>query len=56
MLRNDFLSRQKQWEMEQARSAPVAPGAPEDEEMDFGIQCGARPGEDSTRYVVSNAG
>lgn len=55
MLRNDFLSRQKQWEMEQARSAPVAPGAPEDE-MDFGIQCGARPGEDSTRYVVSNAG
>lgn len=33
ILRADFLSRQKQWELEQARSAPEAPQAPEDEEM-----------------------
>lgn len=33
ILRADFLSRQKQWEVEQARSAPEAPQAPEDEEM-----------------------
>ena len=33
ILRADFLSRQKQWEVEQACSAPEAPQAPEDEEM-----------------------
>ena len=33
ILRNDFLLRQKEWELEQARSAPEAPqGLDEDEE------------------------
>jgi len=33
-LRRDFLSRQKQWEQEQAHSAPEALSTPEDEEME----------------------
>ncbi len=31
-MRRDFLLRQKQWEMDQARTAPQAPTAPDDEE------------------------
>ncbi len=57
ILRNDFLSRKKQWEIEQARSAPPGPVAPEDEEMEVGIEPGSRPGDalvlHTTRSAVS---
>ena len=33
ILRADFMSRRKQWEIQQARSAPEAPAAPDDEDM-----------------------
>ena len=32
-MRREFLSRQKQWEMDRARTAPEAPPAPDDEEQ-----------------------
>lgn len=34
ILRKDFLSRQKEWELNQARSAPEAPEAVEDDERE----------------------
>ena len=34
ILRNDFLSRQKQWELDQARSAPENPEAHEEDERE----------------------
>ena len=33
ILRADFMSRRKHWELQQARSAPEAPAAPDDEDM-----------------------
>lgn len=35
MLRRDFLTRQRDWEAELARSAPIAPAASDDEDMDM---------------------
>ena len=32
-MRREFLSNQKQWEMDRARTAPEAPPAPDDEEQ-----------------------
>lgn len=34
ILRKDFLSRKKQWELDQARSAPETPEALEDDERE----------------------
>ena len=31
LLRQDFLSKQRQWELDQARAAPEVPPAPDDE-------------------------
>lgn len=37
MLRRDFLTRQRDWEAELARSAPMAPAASDDEDMVEGV-------------------
>ena len=44
ILRNDFISQQKEWEIEQARLASKLPEASEDDEMDIGFGSLSRSG------------
>lgn len=50
ILRKDFLSRQKEWELDQARSAPEAPEALEDDERE--AVSSSMAGENAARIQV----